>query len=337
MKTLLAGVAIALMSLVTVAHADTLDDIKKAGKVRIAIDTAIPPFGMTDDKMQPTGSDIETAQLLAKDLGVALEIVTTTGPTRIPMLQTSKADLVVSTLSITPDRAKVIDFSIPYADHPSVVGALKGVEISSYADLAGKKVAVVRGTTQDSDLTREAKGAQLVRYEDDATMALAFASGQVDILATARSLLPAISKKNPARTAKSRITMQTNYLAIGMRKDEPQLKAWVNNWVKTNLQNGQLGAIYKKWHGVDIPTDQLLKVSGVTLRWERATPVFHRRRHRPAEDETGLVIVFRTASVPLAHAHERAGRSRSRKSMSPCFLLVAHHDHERHWSGALPA
>src|SRR3954469_11597040 len=177
---LVGGATLALLSFGLPAHADTLDDIKKAGKIRIAIDTAIPPFGMTDDKMQPSGSDIDTAQLLAKDLGVQLEIVTTTGPSRIPTLQTNKADLVVSTLSITPDRAKVIDFSIPYADHPSVVGALKGVAISSYADLAGKKVAVVRGTTQDTDLTREAKGAQLVRYEDDATMALAFASGQVD-------------------------------------------------------------------------------------------------------------------------------------------------------------
>ena len=262
MKTLLAGVLIALLSVVSAAQADTLDDIKKAGKVRIAIDTAIPPFGMTDDKMQPSGSDIDTAQLLAKDLGVQLEIVTTTGPTRIPSLQTNKADLVVSTLSITPDRAKVIDFSIPYADHPSVVGGLPSIAIKSYADLAGKKVAVVRGTTQDTDLTREAKGAQLVRYEDDATMALAFASGQVDILATARSLLPAISKKNPGRTAESKITMQTNYLAIGLRKDEPKLKAWVNDWVKANLQNGKLGAIYKKWHGVDIPVDQLLKMGG---------------------------------------------------------------------------
>jgi len=262
MKTLIAGVAIALLSLAAVAKADTLDDIRKAGKVRIAIDTAIPPFGMTDDKMQPAGSDVETAQLLARDLGVALEIVTTTGPTRIPTLQTNKADLVISTLSITPERAKVVDFSIPYADHPSVVAGLPSIEIKSYADLAGKKVAVVRGTTQDTDLTREAKGAQLVRYEDDATMALAFASGQVDILATARSLLPAISKKNPARTAESKITMQTFYLAIGLRKNEPQLKAWVDNWVKTNLQNGKLGAIYRKWHGVDIPADQLLKVGG---------------------------------------------------------------------------
>src|SRR5712672_4303812 len=142
MLRLIAGAAFALLSLGVAAHADTLDDIRKAGKIRIAIDLAIPPFGMTDDKMQPTGSDVDLARLLAKDLGVELEIVTTTGPTRIPMLQTNKADIVVSTLSITPDRAKVIDFTIPYADHPSVVGALKGVAISSYADLAGKKVAV---------------------------------------------------------------------------------------------------------------------------------------------------------------------------------------------------
>src|SRR6185503_7967667 len=118
---LLAGFLIALMSFGAAAHADTLDDIKKAGKVRIAIDTAIPPFGMTDDKMQPSGSDVDTARLLAQDLGVQLEIVTTTGPSRIPALQSNKADLVISTLSITPDRAKVIDFSVPYADHPSVV------------------------------------------------------------------------------------------------------------------------------------------------------------------------------------------------------------------------
>ena len=260
-RRLLGALAIALLSCGPVL-AGTLDDIKTAGKVRIAIDTAIPPFGMTDDKLQPTGSDVETAQLLAKDLGVPLEIVTTTGPTRIPMLQTDKADLVISTLSITPDRAKVIDFSLPYADHPSVVASLKSVPLASYADLAGKKVAVVRGTTQDTDLSREAKGAQLVRYEDDATMALAFASGQVDILATARSLLPAISKKNPARVAESRIVMQTFYLAVGMRKNEPALKAWVDTWVRTNLQNGKLGAIYKKYHGVDIPTDQLLKAGG---------------------------------------------------------------------------
>ena len=263
MLRLILGAALVLTALGgTVAQADTLDDIKKAGKVRIAIDLAIPPFGMSDDKMQPAGSDVDLARLLAKDLGVQLEIVTTTGPTRIPMLQTNKADLVVSTLSITPERAKVVDFSIPYADHPSVVAGLPSATIRQMSDLEGKKIGVVRGTTQDTDLTRQAKGAQLVRYEDDATMALAFASGQVDIIATARSLLPAISKKNPARTLEPKITMQTFYLAIGLRKDEPRLLNWVNDWVRANLQNGKLIAIYRTHHGIDIDPGLLLKSGG---------------------------------------------------------------------------
>src|SRR5689334_11730041 len=100
---LIGGAALAVplgALLIGPASADTLEDIRKAGKIRVAIDTAIPPFGMTDDKMQPTGSDVDLARLLAKDLGVQLEIVTTTGPSRIPMLQTNKADVVISTLSI---------------------------------------------------------------------------------------------------------------------------------------------------------------------------------------------------------------------------------------------
>ena len=257
----LAGLALAALALfggVAPTKADTLDDIRQAKKVRIAIDLAIPPFGMTDDKMQPTGSDVDTARLLAKDLGVELELVPTTGPSRIPFLQTGKADLVISTLSITPERAKVIDFSIPYADHLSVVAALKPIELKTYADLDGKRVAVVRGTTQDTDLTAQAKGAQLVRYEDDATMALAVASGQVDILATARSLLPAISKKNPARTVDTKIVMQTFQLAVGTRKNEPRLLEWVNGWVKANLKNRKLDAIYKEYHGVGV-ADFILK------------------------------------------------------------------------------
>jgi polar amino acid transport system substrate-binding protein len=248
---------LACLALAAPAKADALDDIRQARKVRIAIDLAIPPFGMSDDKMQPTGSDVDLARLLAKDLGVELEIVPTTGPSRIPFLQTGKADLVVSTLSITPERAKVIDFSIPYADHLSVVAALKSLDIKSYADLEGKRVAVVRGTTQDTDLTAQAKGAQLVRYEDDATMALAVASGQADILATARSLLPAINKKNPARTVEPKIVMQTFHLAVGMRKNEPRLLEWVNGWVKANLKNRKLDEIYKSYHGVGVAADIL--------------------------------------------------------------------------------
>src|SRR3954463_14232501 len=97
------------------AKADVLDDIKAAKKIRVAIDLGLPPYGMTDDKMQPTGSDVETGRLLAQDPGVQFELVPTTGASRIPSLQTGKADVVISTLSVTAERAKVIDFSPAYA------------------------------------------------------------------------------------------------------------------------------------------------------------------------------------------------------------------------------
>jgi polar amino acid transport system substrate-binding protein len=257
--TLLAGFSL----LATAApRADTLGDIKAAKKIRISIDLTNSPYGRTDDKLQPSGSDVDIAKLLAADLGVEFEIVPTTGSSRIPLLQTGKADLVISSLSITPERAKAIDFSVPYADLLSVVAGPKSVAaVKTLAELDGKKVAVTRGTTQDTDLTQRAKGVQIVRYEDDATLALAVASGQADLFATGRAQVININKKNPARELEPKITLQTFYLAIGVRKDEPELLKWVNAWVKTNLKNGRLNAINKTYHEADLSPD-VIKAGG---------------------------------------------------------------------------
>ena len=240
------------------SRADTLSDIKQAKKIRISIDLTNSPYGRTDDKMQPSGSDVDIAQLLAHDLGVELAIVPTTGSSRIPNLQTGKADIVVSSLSITPDRAKVVDFSVSYADLLSVVAGPKTINVKSLKDLDGKKVAVTRGTTQDTDLTQRAKGVQIVRYEDDATLAMAVASGQADLFATGRAQVLNINSKNPSRDLEPKITLQTFYLAIGVRKNEPELLNWVNDWVKANLKNGKLSAINKKYHGFEL-SPELLK------------------------------------------------------------------------------
>jgi polar amino acid transport system substrate-binding protein len=257
MKRVLSGIAvaaIAVIGLAQAANADALDDIKKSGKIRIAVDLGVPPYGMTDDKMQPTGSDIETAKLLAADWGLQFEHVPTTGAARIPSLQTGKADLVISTLSITPERAKVIDFSKGYAVLRTVIAAPKNVALKSMADLDGKTVGTVRGTTHDTQLTKEGpKGMKLVRYEDDATEAQAFLSGQVDIFSTAELLVAPIDKKNPARQVEVKFVLDTFKLAIGVKKDEKRLLEEVDKWIATNLKNGKLDVIYKKYHGNGLP------------------------------------------------------------------------------------
>jgi polar amino acid transport system substrate-binding protein len=244
------------IALATVAaHADLLDDIVKAKKIRISTDMAIPPAGMMDASMQPSGSDVETAKLLAADWGLQIEWVPTTGATRIPNVNTGKADVIISTLSVTPERAKVIDFSKAYAVLQSVVGAPKPAGIKDWADLKGKNITVTRGTTQDTELSGMAndKGFKVVRYDDDATMVTAGATGQADVVATSVALVNQITAKNPAKPWEPKFVIRNFDLAIGIKQGEPRLLAKLNEWVATNLKNGKLGAIYKKYYNVDLP------------------------------------------------------------------------------------
>ena len=258
MKGIVHAGALAAFCAVTLAggaaRADLLDDIMKAKKIRIATDLAIPPSGMVDAAMKPTGSDVETAQLLAKDWGLELEFVQTTGATRIPNVQTNKADIIISTLSVTPERAKVIDFTKPYAALQSVVGCLKSLPVKDWADLKGTPIAVSRGTTQDTTLTNmKERELKIARYDDDATMVTAAVSGQNDCIASSATIVNQIGVKNAARPFEPKVTITNFDLAIGVRQGEPRLVEKLNEWITTNLKNGKLNEIYKKFHGAELP------------------------------------------------------------------------------------
>lgn len=246
--------AVAFGALSLPALAD-LAEIKAAGKIRIAIDLSAPFYGYVDDKVNPAGSDVEAAQLLAKDLGVQLEIVNSTNSARIPNLLSNKADLVISSLSITPDRQKAVDFSIPYGAIQAAVGAPKGLKITGIDDLAGKTVAVTRGGPQDKIVTERAPQAKVVRFDDEAASITAAASGQTDIVAITPPIIAAIAKRAPAREFEVKFILQSYQLAVAMRKNQPELMNWVNGWVKTNLSNGKLNDIHVKHAGVPIPKE----------------------------------------------------------------------------------
>jgi polar amino acid transport system substrate-binding protein len=102
------------------AQADQLADIKAAGVVKVATFDANPPFGSIDAKTHNiVGYDVDFAQALAKALGVKLELVATNPANRIPLLQSGKADLIVADITITPERAQVVDFSTPISSPDS--------------------------------------------------------------------------------------------------------------------------------------------------------------------------------------------------------------------------
>lgn len=235
------------------ALADQLADIKKAGVIRVATDMGVPPYGMMDSKLQPVGSDVETAKLLAESLGVKLELVPVTGANRIPFLITDKADLVISSFSVNAERAKVIDFSQPYGKIQIVIAAPASEKVAGFDDLVGKRVVVTRGTTADTGLTEGAPKAEIVRFDDDATLVTAVTSGQADVAANTPSVIKTINEKRPKDPLEIKFVIKVFPYAIGLRKDEPELKAYLDSWVADNLKNGKLNTIYKTWHGADLP------------------------------------------------------------------------------------
>jgi polar amino acid transport system substrate-binding protein len=258
-KTMMSKFAVlagaALIAFASAAQADLLDNVKKAGKIRIAVAMGIPEYSYVDENLQPTGSDVDTAKLIAKDLGVKLELVQITNAARVPSVQTGKADLVVSSLGITDERKKAIDFSVPYATLALVVAAPADVAIKNYADLTGKRIGVTRATTNDQDISANAKGANIVRFEDDATLITSVVSGQVDIISSQSAVINGINKKMANSPLQTKFVEKETVLGIGIPKGETGMKTWLDQWVKTNFDNKVLRGIYRKYHNADLPDD----------------------------------------------------------------------------------
>lgn len=254
---MLAGLLAALLTWsTTTAQADTLADIRARGKLLVAIDLGAPPYGTVDASMEPTGSDVEAARLLAADLGVKLEIVPATGANRIPFLQTNKVDLVMASFSITEERKKVVDFSIPYGVITVMCAAPAGVPITASADLKGRTVAVTRGTGADMDATKLSKAGPaftIVRFDDDATLVTALASGQQTIMISAPAQMGEINRKAPGAKIEQKFVVRTNGYAAGIRKGDDTLRAYVNGWIEKGMADGTLRTAYKRFHGVDLP------------------------------------------------------------------------------------
>jgi len=245
------------------AAADVLADIRARGTLKVAIDLGNPPYAMMDAAFQPTGSEVETAQLLAKDLGLKIELISVPTSGRIQFIVSGKADIALSTLSITAERLKVVDFSIPYSEATIVVAAPKGAPVKSYADLAGKAVAVTRGTVNDTRLTESTAnvaGVQIVRFEDDPTASAAVTSGQFAYYATSRPLLQELIKVNPKLDIEEKFVSQAYPIGVAIRKGETALTQTINQWIKTNLDNGKLVAIYEKFHHAKLDPKRLAEI-----------------------------------------------------------------------------
>ncbi len=240
------------------AEASQLDEIIARKKLIVAVPQDFPPFGSVGPDLKPEGYDIDVAKLIAKDMGVEIELVPVSSANRIPFLQTGKVDLVISTLGANPDRAKVIWFSSAYAPFFSGVFASKSVSIKSYDDLKGKTLGVTRGNLEDLEISKRApKEANIKRFEDNATTTAAYLAGQVDVLISGNTLAAKIIKDLPEKQVETKMILKNSPTFIGMKKGDVDLLHWLNVFILHKKLGGELDEMSMKWFGTpvgDLPT-----------------------------------------------------------------------------------
>ena len=245
---LLAGVA--LIAAAPVHADDSLSSVLAKKSIALGIPTDFAPYGFMGPDFKPIGVDVEVAELIAAKLGVKAELVPVSTPNRIPYLQTKKIDLIVSALGKNEERQKVIDFTIAYAPFFQAVFGPKSLTIKSFDDLAGKTLAVTRGTIQDDVLQKVAPPTlKIQRFEDDNSTVAAFVSGQTQLLATGAAVAAAAIQKNPQTQAEYKLLLKDSPNFIGVRKGEKALLDKVNEILRAAKADGTLEKISQKYLG----------------------------------------------------------------------------------------
>ena len=243
--TIVAGLLLAAGTMS--AHADALQDIEAHKAIKVGMLVDFPPYGLMNEQNKPDGYDADVAKLLAQDFGVNLQLVPVTGPNRIPYLLSGQVDLLVASLGITPERAKSVDFSEPYAAITIGVYGKDDVKVTKPEDLAGKTIAVARASTQDTAVTKVApKSATIRRFDSDAAALQALISGQVPLVGCSNVCYLTIQKLAPGKYNK-KFELSSQVQGIAVKPGEQKLLARINQFIDKIKANGELDKVNEKW------------------------------------------------------------------------------------------
>lgn len=144
------------------ASDDSWEYIKSKGTIIMGLDDAVPPMGFRDeDTNEIVGVDVDLAQEVAKRLGVELRLEPIDWNTKEASLDTKKIDIIWNGLTVTPERQEQMLFSASYLDNTQAIAVMQGSEITSKADLAGKKIGVQAGSSALESMEKDAIFAEI--------------------------------------------------------------------------------------------------------------------------------------------------------------------------------
>lgn len=247
--------AAALLLGMVPAQARSLDDILKSGTLLVGVNPNYPPLAEYDAQNNLQGFDVDVSTQIAAMLGVKLELVTVNSPDRVPFVAAGKVDLVMGGMTRTPDRAKVIDFSVPIQTEATGVLTTADKSYKTWEDLNDPSVRLVetRGSIGAKFVQDNLPKAQLQIIDDIPEVIRILAQGRADAHINTLDLLGTYLKQYPQvhwKVLDAKINV--SYDGIGLAKGNDSLRYWLNVALFELQKGGKIDAMYRKWFGEDM-------------------------------------------------------------------------------------
>lgn len=206
------------------------------------------PFSYVNDDLTMSGFDIEVGEAIAKEMGLEPVQKRIKFKGIVEGVKTGRADVAVASHTINPQRSKHVSFSTPYYYSGPQIFTRPDSQIKTVDDLAGKEVAVAKGSTYAETAAEYTD--KVKTYDSDITALQALSGGRHDAVIT-----DFVTGKNAAKEGFKIIEQQLinrSEQAIVLPQDNPQLLKRVNEALEKLRENGTLSQISIKYFGEDI-------------------------------------------------------------------------------------
>ena len=211
----------------------TVDQIKKAKTIKIAVFSDKKPFGYVDEYGKYQGYDVYFGDRIAKDLGVKVKYVPVEAAARVEVLETGKVDLVLANFTVTPARAEKVDFALPYMKCALGVVSNDKDLITKPEDLNGKTLIVSKGTTAETFFTENYPQVNLLKFDQYSEAYNALLDGRGVGLSTDNTEVLAWAIENPGFTVGIESLGSLDTIAPAVTKGNESLLNWLNEEIKS--------------------------------------------------------------------------------------------------------
>jgi polar amino acid transport system substrate-binding protein len=250
--TLVSTLAVAgLFSVLGTAHADQLADVKAKGTLTCGVVGTLEPFAFQDTaSREVVGYDVDFCKAVARRMGVKAEPKVVSLEARIPELTQGRVDILAAVLGWNATRAEQIAFSRAYFVSNQSLAAKKGA-FKQRDDLAGKRVATIKGSSNIPLMQKVVPTATLVSYDDAPSAFTALVQGKVEGYVLSESLMRRFISKlgSEANIDVLSPPVGREQWGLGLKKGEPALEKAVNDALDAMEQSGEAQQIFDKWMG----------------------------------------------------------------------------------------